>query len=299
MASLRMNVLARLLRLLRKRRFSTVEGAQRVLQAPKGDATPPARLSRRHRVRCRMVGPLPVWSVTPGVGRELGVVIYLHGGAYVSEIVTQHWAFVGQLADEVGCRVEVPIYGLAPASRVEAAIEQLVALYREVVEDVGSGRVVLAGDSAGGGLVLALAQALPERRLPQPAELLLLSPWLDVALANPEVAAVERRDPWLASVGLRLLGGAWAGDLDAGDPRVSPINGCLAGLAPMEVYIGTQDLLLPDCRKLRDLVTAAGGDIRLHEVEGAFHVFVLAPVPEARRDRRRIVADLRRRLTAD
>lgn len=293
-----MNVLVPLLRLLRKRRFETVAGAQRVLVAPKAHAAPPGSLARRHRVDRRLVGALPVWSVTPAAGPGSGVIVYLHGGAYVSEIVRQHWSFVGQLADEVECRVEVPIYGLAPDSHVREALDQLVALHQELAEEVAPGRVVLAGDSAGGGLALALAQAVAARRLPPPAELLLLSPWLDVTLSNPEIPDVERRDPWLASVGLRLLGRSWAGDLDPADPRVSPINGSMAGLPPMEVYVGTRDLLLPDCRKLRDLVLDAGGEIRLHEADGAFHVYALAPVPEATRDRARIVADLRRRLGA-
>lgn len=298
MASIQMRVVAAYLRLVRQPRFRTEARARQRIHAEKTDPAPPPKLAERHEVRSRAVGSFRCYTVEPSGAAPSGVVVYLHGGSYISEIVKEHWAFVDQVVTDAGCRVEVPIYGLAPGHTHREAFGMLAALYAEATAGPGAGPVVLAGDSAGGGLALAFAQTLAAAGGPQPAGLLLLSPWLDVAMGNPEIAAVERRDPWLASAGLRCTGAAWAGGADPADPLVSPINGSMHGLPPIDLYVGTSDIFLPDCRRLRDLVAAAGGDLRLHEAEGAFHVYVLAPVPEGRRDRTRAIADIRRHLEA-
>ncbi|MBE8516667.1 alpha/beta hydrolase fold domain-containing protein [Amycolatopsis sp. H6(2020)] len=139
-----------------------------------------------------------------------------------------------------------------------------------------------AGDSAGGGLALAVAQTLPAAGRPLPARLVLLSPWLDITMSNPQIRQVERRDPWLSSAGLIEAGQAWAGGDDPHDPRLSPINGPIAGLPPLDLYIGTADVFHPDTGRLREKAAQAGVAIRLTEVDGAFHVYTLAPVPKAR-----------------
>ena len=293
-----MRVAATYLRLFRKPAMRTAARAERRIHERKGDPAPPRAVATRHELRSHLVGAFRCYTVLPASGEPTGTVIYLHGGAYISEIVKEHWAFVDQLVAGAGCRVEVPVYGLAPGHTHRDALAMLGALVEEVAAD-GVGRpIVLAGDSAGGGLALAFAQSLAGAGGPQPAGLLLLSPWLDATMTNAAIPDVERRDPWLSSEGLRLTGAAWAGDADPGDPRVSPINGPVAGLPPIDLYVGTNDIFLPDCRRLRDLVTTAGGELRLHEAEGGFHNYVLAPVPEGRRDRTRAIADIRRHLAA-
>jgi monoterpene epsilon-lactone hydrolase len=296
MPSLSMRVAALLLKATFKPRMATEERARRRLLAPKRDAAPPATLTRRHRVEVHSVNGFTCYRVAPSSTTRPGVVVYLHGGAYFAEMTKQHWSFVDELVGKLGCPVEVPIYGLAPQHDHREAFHLLDALFAELVADHDAKEVVFVGDSAGGGLALAFAQTLLETDRPQPGLVVLISPWLDISLDNPAIAAVELHDPWLSSVGLRVVGAAWAADADPTDPRVSPINGSLRGLAPIDAYIGTRDLFLPDTRKLRDLVFASGGDIRLHEAEGAFHVYVLTPVAEGRRDRTCIIEGVRARL---
>lgn len=291
MSSLRMRAVAVALRIAYRPAWSTAERAHRRIAAPKGSPDPPTRLRRRHAVSSRDVEGFACWTVAPrgpGAGRAA---VYLHGGAYVSEIAPQHWALVSKLAD-AGVRVEVPIYGLAPQHTHREASPFVTAVYRDLVAEVAPSAVTLAGDSAGGGLALALAQSLGGAGLPQPRQLVLLAPWLDLTLGNPAIPAVERDDPWLSRVGLVEAGLAWAGGDDPRDPRLSPLEGPLTGLAPAHVLVGTRDIASPDAVLLAERAAAAGAPVRLTVCPGAVHVHPLVPAPEGRAAARAIVAEI-------
>lgn len=278
MASRRTRVLSVFLRITRKRGMATPAKARAAMAEPPGTHVPPARLRRRHRVTDRLVEGFPCYTVTPRTAPESGkVVIYLHGGSFFREISWWHWRFIDRLVT-AGHRVEVPIYPLAPRYTYRAARPYLLAVYRQVTGEVDSGRVVLAGDSAGGTLALLLAQALPGAGLPAPARLILLAPCLDMRLCNPEIDDVADADPWLARPGLLEAGRVWAGGDDLGLPELSPINGSLDGLPATDLFVGTHDILYPDARLFAQ---HAGARVRFIEEPGAFHVYPLAPVPEA------------------
>jgi acetyl esterase/lipase len=291
MTSLRMRGVAAVLRVTHRPTWSSAERARRRIAAPKGRPDPPARLRSRHAVSSRQVEGCTCWTVAPrggGVGRAA---VYLHGGAYVSEIAPQHWSLVGRLAD-AGVRLEVPLYGLAPRHTHREALPFMGAVHRQLVDEVGPSAVTLAGDSAGGGLALSLAQALLGAGLPQPRGLVLVAPWLDLTLSHPDLPAVEARDPWLSRVGLLEAGRAWAGGDDPRDPRLSPLAGPLAGLAPIRVWVGTRDIALPDVLLLRERATAVGGRVEVTVCPGAVHVYPLVPAPEGRAAARAIVAEV-------
>ena len=274
-----MKVLETVFRLTFKPRMATVEKAQQRIDAPKGGTEPPARLRKRHDVRSRLVEGFPCHTVAPRGRTAERAAVYLHGGAYISEIAPQHWALISKLAD-AGVRVEVPNYGLATQHTHREAHPLVAAVYRELLKEVEPDAVTLAGDSAGGGLALGFAQTLADEGLPQPRQLVLLSQWLDLTISNPGVPAVEARDPWLSSVGLRVAGLAWAGGDDPTGPRLSPLNGPLADLAPLHVYVGTHEICLPDVLELRDRAERAGTRIEVTVCEGAVHVYPLVPAPE-------------------
>lgn len=293
MPSLQTRVVSLYLRRTRKPRMATPEAIQARMNEPKDDPTPPARLTRRHRVQTDLLDGFTCYTVTPrGTDIPRRAVIYLHGGTYFAEIVRQHWSFIGRLAD-AGCQVVVPLYGLAPRHTYREAFPFVTEAYRRLIAGLDPASVTIAGDSAGGGLTLAFAQTLPAAGLPQPGRLILLSPWLDLTMSNPAIPAVERRDPWLTPRGLVVAGQAWAGGDDPTQPKLSPINGDLAGLPPMELYIGTNDVFYPDTRRLHDLATAAGVRSSLHVADGAFHDYALAPVPEGRRATAQIIRSIR------
>src|SRR5215510_1721621 len=149
------------------------------------------------------------------------------------------------------------------------------------------------GDSSGGGISLALAQRLREDGLAQPGRVILLSPWLDATLSNPEILEFDKIDPFLGVDGLKYGGEAYARDVDPKSYLVSPVYGCLEGLAPITLFIGTRDILYPDCRKLRDKATAEGVRIDFREYPEMVHDWMLAPMPEAKHAIEEIVATIR------
>lgn len=150
----------------------------------------------------------------------------------------------------------------------------------------------LVGDSAGAGLALGLAGALPAARLPQPRRIVLISPWLDLTLGDPAVVALAPRDPWLSPAGLVELGRAWAGGDDPADPRLSPVHGPLKDLAPVSVCIGTRDIFYPDVCRLRERAATEGAAVDVTVRAGAVHVYPLTPTPEGRAAAARIVRDI-------
>lgn len=278
------------LRLAYKPRMATADRARERLAAPKGSTEPPARLRKRHDVRSRLVDGFPVHTVLPRGRTPQRAALYLHGGAYVSAIARQHWALIGALAD-AGVRVEVPHYGLAPQHTYRDAHPFLTEVYRQLLDETDA--VTIAGDSAGGGLALGLAQTLPAAGLPQPRRLVLLSPWLDLTLGHPDLPAVEARDPWLSSAGLRVAAASWAGGDDPTQPRLSPGNGPLDGLAPIDVFVGTHEICLPDVQLLIERARAAEALGQAEICVDAVHVYPLTPTPEGRAAARQIV----RRIT--
>jgi acetyl esterase/lipase len=175
----------------------------------------------------------------------------------------------------------VPFYPLGPEAGCEEAVGHALEVYRALIRHVPAEEVTVMGDSAGGGLALILSQRLAALGERQPRRLVLLSPWLDLTMANPAIAAVEPRDPYLTVAAALEAARFYAGPARLADPLASPIYGPMRGLAPITVFGGTADILAPDARRLRDLVLAAEGSIDLVEYEGMMHAFMLFPIPEA------------------
>jgi epsilon-lactone hydrolase len=248
----------------------------------------PAALTRRLRERCtvgeeRVRGHL-VYTLAPKRNASTWHVVYTHGGAYVYPLLRAHWTIIKALIEATGATVTIPIYPLAPEHQYREAYDALEQVYRGLVARIAPERLVLCGDSAGGGLALGQALYYRDRGLPLPGHLVLFAPWLDVTMSNPEARPRERdgvpRDLDL----VREYGRWWAGSADPRTPLISPLFGDLRGLPPIQLYQGTDDILLADARALRDRVAAAGGGIRLYETPGGFHVFMGATfTPEAKR----------------
>ena len=134
----------------------------------------------------------------------------------------------------------------------------MLPLYNELASGAGSSNITIMGDSSGGGISLALAQRLREDGHEQPGHVVLLSPWLDATLSNPEIAEFDKIDPFLGVAGLKYGGEVYARDVDPKSYLVSPVYGSLKDLAPVTLFIGTRDILYPDCRKLRDKAHVEG-----------------------------------------
>ncbi|MET9677565.1 alpha/beta hydrolase [Streptomyces sp. NPDC006482] len=254
---------------------------------------PPAGLERSVDLAVRRVAGWPVYEVTPRGHSPRRRAIYLHGGAYINEIAPQHWRLIAQIAVETDTRVTVPIYPLAPLATAAEVVPAVTDLAAELLEDGADTGPSLIGDSASGGMALAVALHLRDRRLPPPARTILISPWLDITLTDPAIAPLEDRDPWLAVPGARYAGELYRGDLPADHPHVSPLLADLTGLNPITLFSGTRDIVNPDARRLAARATATGVTVDFHEAPEMLHVYPLLPIPEGRAARATLCAALR------
>jgi monoterpene epsilon-lactone hydrolase len=272
------------LRLRGKRSMTTVEDFRRRFQGRDPSPAPiPDDLRAMCELREAQVHGWQVFTLRPRTGASPLHLIYTHGGAYVAPLLAAHWSIIGRLIEKTGASATVPLYPLAPEHTYRTTYTLLEQVYREVTASTPAGRVVLCGDSAGGGLALGQALHYRDIGLPLPGRLVLFSPWLDITMSNPGAAAVEKDDAMLALPGLVEAGRWWAGRDDPRSPLLSPLFGDLSGLPPIDVFQGTHDLFIADARVLQERVTAAGGEIHLYEYPGAFHLFVGATfTPEGR-----------------
>jgi len=221
-------------------------------------------------------------------------IIYLHGGAYVWQGEFVHWHFLRKLIDEPGCRATYVEYPLAPEHRHPDAINMLQGAYDHLIKKHPGDRFILMGDSAGGGLAMAFAQKLQADQHPnRPEKIILVSPWLDLKLDNPDIAKIEPLDPMLNAGALRFAADLYAGGGDLSDELLSPIHGCKKGLGEISIFIGARDILWPDCRKFYEACQAEGVQIQLFEYPDMPHVWMLFPIAEARDALKKIVSLIR------
>jgi acetyl esterase/lipase len=233
----------------------------------------------------RLPGGFPSYSLVRRGSVPARTVLYLHGGGYMAPISAWQVRYATRLAADVDARVVMPDYPLAPEYTWRDSHDDLVALAARLASE---GELVVAGDSSGGGLALAVAQSLRDRGGPQPRRLLLISPWVDLTTSTPETPGLDASDPWLFLGKVKAYAGWWAGGPDdLGRPEVSPGLGDLAGLAPALMFCGTRDLLVPGCRLLVRRAAEAGWDLTYVEEPDLIHVYPVLPgIPEARRARR-------------
>jgi acetyl esterase/lipase len=246
----------------------------------------PTGLGRGVKVTLKSVVGWPVYHTAPYANPDAGnYVVFLHGGGYINEIVRAHWRFIGYLTRHAGVRCVVPIYPLAPHATAKDVVPATGDLLRKLLEEAGSAKVTVVGNSAGAGLGLAAAQWLRDSGYRQPNGLVLISPGLDASIDRPEHMAIAAHDPMQDIPGIIEAGRLYAGELDVTHPYVSPLNGEFSGLAPMIVFSGTRDLLYPDSIELAAKARAAGVPVELHLRQGQPHNYAGMPTPEGRQAR--------------
>jgi acetyl esterase/lipase len=202
------------------------------------------------------------WTSTPAANGER-VILFLHGGGYVSGSLKSHRHMVAQAGREALARTLALGYRLAPEHPFPAALDDALTGYRFLLASgIAPARIALAGESAGGGLALATALSLREAGLPLPGCLWLSSPWVDLALTGASMESKAAVDPLLSRTYLSELASLYLNGADALGPLVSPINADLAGLPPMLIQVGSAETLLDDSVRLAALAGAA--DIAVH-----------------------------------
>ena len=246
------------------------------------------RFGRRFELGTEDAGGYPAYVLTPRGRTPRRTIVHVHGGGFVAPMDPFHVRYAARLAERLDARVVLPTYPLAPEHTWRDSFDPLTDLVeRWAKEPAGA---VLSGDSAGGGLALALALALRDRGGAQPTQMLLLAPWVDLTTSTPETEEVTVADPWLFLGKLRAYAEWWAGSADdLARPEVSPALGDLRGLPPALMFCGTRDTLVPGCRLL-----ARRWDLTYVEEPGLLHVYPILPfIPEARDAWRRTAEFLR------
>lgn len=214
-----------------------------------------------------------------------GTLIYLHGGAYAVCSPGTHRQVTGGFARR-GFRVFAPDYRLAPEHSYPAALDDTVAVYRGLLDSGAAPRdIALAGESAGGGLALALLVRLRDEGLPLPCAAALFSPWGDLALEGESLRTNDARDPMFHSHHAAWVASLYVGDADPRHPHVSPVHAEYTGLPPLLIHVGDTELLLDDARRIAAKARRAGVPVAFTVWRDVVHGWQLlaAILPEARR----------------
>jgi epsilon-lactone hydrolase len=198
-------------------------------------------------------------------------VLYLHGGAYEVGSPATHRNVIATLALRSGLPVFAADYRLAPEHPAPAALDDAVEAYEAIVAE--SEEVALAGDSAGGGLAMALAVTVRDRGLPAPTRIALISPWMDLTLSGASLIENRTKDALLMRASLDRAAEGYAANLGVEDPVCSPIRSDLSGLPPLLIQAGANEMLLSDARALAARAGEAGVEAELRVFDDLWHDF--------------------------
>jgi acetyl esterase/lipase len=241
----------------------------------KREATPPpATLTEKFNVTEAIYEGRKVWTVSPKTNASSKVIYYIHGGAYIANITKYHWNIITDIAQKTNATLVIPDYPLAPDANYQATYSFVEAIYNQILGKTSSENIIFMGDSAGAGLAFGLAQKLRNENKPQPNQIILLSPWLDITMSNPGIAKANNEDKMLGVKGLQMAGALYAGKSDLKNYQVSPIYGNLQGLGRISLFIGTHDVFIADARKFKQMMNERKIPFNYYEYPKMFHVWV-------------------------
>lgn len=219
------------------------------------------------------------WIIPPGILPDQ-VLFYLHGGGFVFGLTPLHLQMGAYLAQEMGIRILMVDYRLAPNFPFPAALDDCLTAYRWLLkQDISADKIGVAGDSAGGNLAITMSMKLRDSGSLLPAALACLSPVTDLSKDKPRKAF---NDPLLPPKAVKLYSQSYVGHSDARDPLISPVFGNLRGLPPLLVHVGEDEILRDDAIRITRLAKSAGVDARLEIYSRMWHVWQLFPkLPQA------------------
>lgn len=203
-------------------------------------------------------------------------ILYFHGGSYMAEATSNHWEFIENLVDDTGATVILPDYPLTPKYNYKDVFNMVVPLYKEIQQRVDvSNELIIMGDSAGGGLSLALLEKISQEDVKMPKKTILISPWLDVRMDNPKIEQVKEQDKKLNKEALKIAGLAYAGSDGIDSYLVNPIDGDLSKINNLTIFTGTKDILNPDVYKLKEKAEKNNINIDINEYQDAGHIWII------------------------
>ena len=220
---------------------------------------------------------LPTLRITSPTVAEDAALLHLHGGGFVAGSAQGYRGLVGELARATGVTGYIVDYRLAPEAPFPAAVQDAVAAYQALLaRGLAANRIVLSGDSAGGGLVVSALIALRDAGTPLPAAALVISPWADLTGTAPSRTTKAAADPSLTSAGLDAVAPHYLSGTPATHPLASPVYADLTGLPPLLIQVGSTEVLLDDAIRLAGVAGSANVAVRLEvwpEMPHVWHTF--------------------------
>ena len=216
------------------------------------------------------------------------LIVYFHGGAYVEEMLPFHWLMLDKITSKVDATFIIPDYPLAPYADFKQCYEKMTHFYKKVLKYYPERKIIFMGDSAGGGLCAGLTMYFAKQGLKLPEKLILLSPWIDLKMDNPEIQDYRKVDPMLKYDELCIDAKYWADGEDLTDYRLSPLYGDVSVLNDVTIFAGTHEFFYPDIMKFKNRLDENKVDNRIFIGEGLNHVYPAFPIPEARKAINRI-----------
>lgn len=214
--------------------------------------------------------------IVPKNTKHKGVMLYLHGGGYVSGNIDYAKGFGTILAAKHGIRVFCAAYRLAPEHPYLAALDDTMESYEFLLSCGYEPKdIVLCGESAGGGLIYALIHRLKELSRPLPSGLIAISPWLDLTLSGASYEEVGDKDPVLSRECLEYYASLYSGENDMKNPLLSPLFGDVSGFPPSLIFVGSNEIMLDDSVRMHKKLRDSGGKSSIYIASDRWHAYIL------------------------
>ena len=206
------------------------------------------------------------------------LLIFIHGGAFISGPAEHHWNAVKEIAKKMDCKIWMCDYPKAPENEITNISENIDAIYSEAQKNYEANQISILGDSVGGTLATALVQRLILKKLKLPAKLILVTPVMDASMSNPKIKTFEKIDPMLSKKGVLSAKKMCAGNKDLKDQMISPLYGNFEGFPSTVLFLAKKDILYPDAKLAEIKMKKSNVNMRVIEGENMPHIWPFLPV---------------------
>ena len=228
---------------------------------------------------------LRTFKISDSLISELGkdqcsdrLLIFIHGGAFISGPAKHHWNTVKEIAKKLDCKIWMCDYPKAPENEITKISENIEAIYSEAQKNYEANQISILGDSVGGTLATALVQRLILKKLKLPAKLILVTPVMDASMSNPKIKTFEKIDPMLSKKGVLSAKKMCAGNKDLKDQMISPLYGNFEGFPSTVLFLAKKDILYPDAKLAEIKMKKSNVNMKVIEGENMPHIWPFLPV---------------------
>lgn len=262
-----------------KKNSDTVDGAKKFINSL-NETNSKYVLPNKMGLKKEMIDEMEVYYYNGIPSDNNKKLLYIHGGSYIEEANYFQIKFAMKIAKKTNSTLIFPRYQLAPKGNYRTMYSLIGKVYNKLLES--NTEINFLGDSAGGGFVLSFAMYLRDKKINQPKNIIMMSPWLDISLSNPKIYEDAKNDYMCGVDGTRYCGKLWADGLDAKDPLVSPMFGNVKKIGKMTIIVGGKEILKSDCHKFSKILESNQVKYNYVEYKGQGHDFGAYPTKEGK-----------------